>query len=161
MLAVAAHVAQVVADEVEPLPPQHLLGAVVLERRPLELEEQQGRADRRLLLLNLLQQRAVGRVGGVGGEAQRGVVAGAADELLDRPELLHGVPQPGGIERVEPARVALGERAGALQRLGQSALHALLALAFDERLEVPRRGCELWVGRLGGGCGGHGRSLAV
>ena len=46
------------AAEVQPLPRQQLLGALVGERRPLQLEEQQRRLDRGLLLLDALQQGA-------------------------------------------------------------------------------------------------------
>ena len=74
--AVAARGAQVVAGEVEPVGGEQLLGALVVERRPLELEEQQ-RASRSPSprSCTLLQQRAARRVGRVGGEAQRRVVA--------------------------------------------------------------------------------------
>ena len=50
--AVAARRAQVVAAEVEALGGEQLVGALVVERGPLELEEQELRLDRRRVLLD-------------------------------------------------------------------------------------------------------------
>ena len=131
----------------------------MVERSPLQLEEQQRRLDRGLLLLHSLQQRAVGRVGGVGGEAQRRVVAGATDEFVNRGELAHRLAQAIPIKVAKLSSVALGERLGARERVRHPRLDAVLALAVDERLEVPCGRVELGVARLGGGCGGHRRQL--
>ena len=114
MLAVAAHVAQVMAAEVKALAREQLLGALVGQRRPLQLEEQQRRLDRGLPLLHLLQQRAVRRLGGVGREAQRRVVARPGHEIVDRRQLAHRLAQARAVELAEPARVAGRERLGAL-----------------------------------------------
>ena len=56
--AVAARGAQVVAAEVEPVGGQQRVGAGVVERCPLELEEQQQRVELRAAFLHRLQQRA-------------------------------------------------------------------------------------------------------
>src|SRR5262249_1065148 len=53
--AVATSAAQVGAAELEPVRAQQLLRAAVVERRPLELEEQQLGLDRGRLLLHLLK----------------------------------------------------------------------------------------------------------
>ena len=145
VLAVAAHVAQVVAAEVQPLAREQLLGALVCERGPLQLEEQQRGLDRGLLLLHALQQRPVGRVGGVGGEAQRGVVAGAARQLLDPGELAPSPPagprcrarraRPRSARR-RPARARAPARAGARRPPGPRRRRA----ARDPRRSPPARG---------------------
>ena len=89
VVAVAAGAAQVMAAEVQALAGQQLLGALVAELRPLQLEEQQRGLDRRLLLLGVGQQRSPLRVGGVGGEGERGEVAPAGRQLLDLRQLAH------------------------------------------------------------------------
>ncbi len=110
---VAARGAQVVPAEVEPVLREQLLGAVVLERRPLELEEQQGRLDLRPALLHELQQRAALGVGGRRREVEHREGARAADQLADRGELPHRVREPGPVERRDPAGVPGGEGVGA------------------------------------------------
>ena len=85
--AVAPRGAQVVAAEVEPVVGEQRLGALVVERRPLELEEDQRGLDLRAALLHELQQRAALRVGGGRREVQHRVGAGATDQLLQRREL--------------------------------------------------------------------------
>ena len=85
--AVAPRGAQVVAAEVQPVGGEQRLGALVVERRPLELEEDQRGLDLRAALLHALQQRAALGVGGGRREVQHRVGAGAADQLLQRREL--------------------------------------------------------------------------
>jgi len=109
VLAVASHVSQVMAAEVQPVTPEQLLGALLGERGPLELEEQQRRLDRGLLLLHVLQERPVGRISRVGGEAQGGVIAGASDQLVDLGELAHRLPQAAAVELPQVSGVAVGE----------------------------------------------------
>ena len=155
MVAIAPHVAQVVAAEVQVLAREQLLGTLLRQRRPLQLEEQQRRLDRGRALLRLLQQCAVGGIGGVGGEAQGGICAGAADQLVDHGELLHRLLQAHSVERAELAGVARGERLRPLQGIAQPPLHPVRTLTVHERLEVPGGRLELGVGRLGGGYGGH------
>ena len=67
---VAAGRPQVVGAEVEPVAGEQLLGPVVVEGGPLELEEQQHRLERGPPLLDPLHQGAALGVGGVGREAQ-------------------------------------------------------------------------------------------
>src|SRR5271154_123545 len=110
MVAIAAHVAQMVPTEVESLAREQLLRTLLRERGPLELEEQQRRLNRRLLLLHPLQQRAVGGVDGIGREAQGGVVAAASDQLIDRRELVHRHAQAGWVLLVQPVELARGAR---------------------------------------------------
>ena len=146
MVAVAADAAQVVAAEVEAVPREQLVDALVWQRRPLELEEQQRRFQCGAALLRELEQRAVLRVGRVCGEAQRRVRPSAPREVLDRGELLHRRPEVAGVELFELARVARRESLRALERLGEALLDALRPLSLDERVEVPRRPRELLVG---------------
>ena len=96
--AVAAGAAQVVAAELEPRRVEQLLGLLVVERGPLELEEQELGLDLGGALLDALQQRAPLGIGGVGGEAQRGVRAGTADQVVDLRQLVHRLGQAAGIE---------------------------------------------------------------
>ena len=114
---VAARRAQVVAAEVEPVGGEQLLGALVVERGPLELEEQQRGLDLRAALLHALEQRAALGVGGGGREVQHRVGAGAADELLQRGELAHRRGEAGAVELGDLAGVGGGERVGAALRL--------------------------------------------
>ena len=137
--AVAAQRAQVVADAVQAVGGQQLLGALVVERGPLEVEEQQPRLDRRAALLDLGQQRAVGGVLRVGGEAQRGVGAGAADELDELGELVRGGGQARPVELGDPAGVRLGERGGAAVGLVEQAVDALRRRRRRRAARGPRR----------------------
>ena len=105
------------AAEVQVPAAEQLLGALLIESGPLELEEEQGRLDRRLLLLDPLQQRTIGRVGRIGREAQGGVVAAAADEFVDLGQLGHRRGEARRVEPLEPAGVAPGELPGAAERL--------------------------------------------
>ncbi len=70
---IAADAAQVVPAEVKPVAGEQRLGSLLVERRPLELEEEELGLDLGGSLLHELQERSPGRVGGVGGKAQRGV----------------------------------------------------------------------------------------
>ena len=74
---------------------------------------------------------------GVDREAQAGVRAGAPDELGDAAELVHELGEPGGVELADATPVR-GERAGTLLRLVEQLVDARVALAVDERLDVPR-----------------------
>ena len=97
------------------------------------------------------------RVGGVGREAQRRVVAGAADQLVDRGELPHRLREAGAVELAELARVALGERLRALERLVQPALDAVRRPRRRRAARGPRR--SAWSsGSLDSARGGHDRS---
>ena len=145
-----------VAAEVEPLVLEQRLGAVVLERRPLELEEDQQRLDLRAALLHALQQRAALGVGGRGGEAQHRVRAGAADELLQPGELVHRRGEPRAVELADLAAVGGRERLGALLGLVEQRLDARRsrARAVEQRLEVPGDLLDLGIGDF---VRGHGR----
>ena len=147
MRAVAAQRAQVVAAEVELAGRQKLLGPLVGQEVPLELEEQQLRLDRRAELLRLLHQGAPRRVAGVERKGQQRVGTGPAGQVADLGQLVHGVGEPGGIELGHLAAVALGEGHGALARLVQQGLDALGPALLHERLKVPG-------GFLKGGVGG-------
>ena len=67
---VAPRAVQVMSTEPKPVIAQQLGGALVVESRPLELEEQQLGLVRGGLLLHVLQQRSAGGIGGVGRELQ-------------------------------------------------------------------------------------------
>ena len=108
--AIAADGAQVVARLLEAVGLQQLVGLGVVDLGPLEVEEQQVGLDRRPALLDLGHQRAVDRIGGVGGEAQRRVVARAADRVGDRGELGDGAGEPGAVELGHLAGVGDVER---------------------------------------------------
>ncbi len=135
---VAAHRAQVVAARVEAVGAEQLVGALVVDRGPLEVEEEELRLDRGRLLADPRDERAVRRVDRVDGEAQVRVVARAGDELGDRLELGHRLGEPGAVEPGDVSRVAPGERRRPLVGLGQHAVGPLGALAVDQRVEVPR-----------------------
>jgi len=109
---VAARRAEVVAAEVQPVVAEQLLGAIVGQCRPLELEEQQLGLDLGGSLLHQLQQRAAGRIGRVGGEAQGGERAGLPDQLVDLRQLVHRGRQCGGVQLGHPTGVRLGEGLG-------------------------------------------------
>jgi hypothetical protein len=150
--AVAAGAAQVVRAEAQLLAGEQLLGAGVVQRRPLQLKEQQLGLDLGRALLDELEQRAARRIGGVGGELQRGVGAGLADELVDRRQLMHGRGQAGGVQLGEPALVGGGERLRPAQGLGELPLNAVLLVAVDERSQIPAGVAKLRIGKvLGGG----------
>jgi hypothetical protein len=137
MGAVAAQRAQVMARGLQPVGPQQLVDTVVVEGGPFELEEEQLGLDRRAELLHPREQRAVGGVGGVDGEAQHRVGARAAQAVDDRLQLGHGGGQARAVELADVARVGLGESRSALVGLGQQPLCALGPLAVDQRIEVP------------------------
>ena len=63
--------------------------------------------------------------------------------------------EPFGIELRDLAGVTFGERAGALARLFEQPLDARVALALDQRLQIPRGPKQLGVGEVVFGCGGH------
>ena len=150
VVAVAANVAQMVAAELQAVACEQLLHARIVQRGPLQVEEQQRRLDRRAALLGRLQECSVGRVGGVGGETQRSVGSGATDQVVDLRELPHRLAQPVAVELAELAGVALGELLRACQRLGEAALDAVRAVAVDERFEIPGGRLQLGIGRLRG-----------
>jgi hypothetical protein len=134
---VAADVAQVVAASLEAIRGEQLLGSLVVERGPLELEEQELGLDRRRLLVDARDERPVRRVVRVDREAQVCVVGRSADQIADDIELVHRVRELGAFEVLDAAGVALRERGGALVGFRQHAVDARLALAFDKGLEVP------------------------
>jgi hypothetical protein len=154
MRAVAPRGAQVVAAEVQAVGRQQALGVLVVERCPLELEEQQARLDRRALLLIALEQRAVLGRGGVHREAQVRIGARTGGEVLDGAELAHRLDQPGAIERGDLAGVALGERIGARLGVGEHTVDGRLGVvgaAVQERAEVPADRVKRGIGGWGGG----------
>ena len=154
MRPVAAGGPEVVAGEVEALGGEQLVGAVVVERRPLELEEQQRRLDLRRALLQLLEQRAARRVGGVAGEVEHRVGAGAAEQLLHRLEVAHRGDEAGAVELGDLARVGGGEDLRQLLRLRdhvRDGLRGIVGAPVEQRVEVPGDGLEVRVGGFGRG----------
>ena len=145
-----------VAAEAEVVVREQRLGALVVERRPLELEEDQRGLDLRAALLHQLEQRAALRVGRCGREVQHRVGAGAADELLERRELAHRAGERRPVELGDLPRVGLGERVRALLRVVQQRLDAgsSLARAVQQRVQLPGDPLDLGVGDFF--CG-HGR----
>ena len=116
MIAVAAHPSQVMSAELQPVGSQQPLHRLLVERGPLQLEEQQRGLDLGLALLHPLQQCTVGRVRCVGGEAQRSVGAGSADQVVHLRELLHGCAHTLAVELRELSSMALGEALGHAER---------------------------------------------
>jgi hypothetical protein len=150
--AVAARRAEMVAREVEPVCGQQLLRALVVEPRPLELEEEQRGLDRGAALLDLLEQGTARGVGGVLGEAEHRVGARAADALLDLAELLHGGHERGAVHLGHVAGVLGRERLRALERLFQQCVDrggGVLAGPVEQVAEVPGNRLELGVGGFG------------
>jgi len=113
------------------------LGVVILERRPLELEEQQPRLDLGRPLLHEREQRPPCGVGGVGGEAQRRERARPADQLVDLGQLAHRRGEAAGVQLGEPAGVRLGERPCPIAGLVERPLHASPFVAVDQRGQIP------------------------
>jgi hypothetical protein len=133
MGAIAAGAAQVVGAEAQRLVGQKPVGTLIGKRRPLELEEQQLGLDLGGALLNQLQERPAGRVGGVGCEPKRSERAGTADQFVDRAQLAHGRLQAGAVELGDPPGVLGGERSGALVGLVELAADSGLPLPVDQR----------------------------
>ena len=94
---VAALHAQVMAAEVQPVAGEELLDALLVQRRPLQLEEQRPGRDRRGPLLHALEEGAPLRVGRVHGEARRRSCP-APNQVLNRHQLGHRVAQAGGVK---------------------------------------------------------------
>ena len=132
MRAVAARRAQEVAGRVEAVGGHELVGALVLQRGPLELEEQQLRLDRRALLLDALHERADLRIGGVDAEAQHRVVTRARRQLGDGHELGHRRGELVGAELGQAPGVGVGKDLRALRGLVEEPVGAGVALAVDE-----------------------------
>jgi hypothetical protein len=149
---VAAQVAQEVAAEVEALGGEQLLGALVGELVPLQLEEQQLRLDRGAELARPLDQGAPGRVGRVEREAEHRVRARPPGQVLDSGQLVHGFRESLRAQLRHLPVMALGEGDGPFARLLEQLLDARRALPLDERLEVPGGGLQ---GGIDGGahCG--------
>ena len=127
---------EVVADGVEPGVGQQRLRPLVVERGPLELEEQQLGADRGGPLLDLGDERAAGLVAGVGGEAQAGVAVGPRQVLLEAGQAVHEGSQPGGVQLGHVAS-RLGQRGRPGVGLVEEPLDARHAVAADQRLQIP------------------------
>jgi hypothetical protein len=147
--AIAARGLEVVACEVDAVGGQQRLGGRVVQRRPLEVEEQQRGLDRGALLLDALQQCAVRRVGGVDREREVRVGAGAAGDLLDLAELLHRRDQSGAVERGDVARVLGGERVSALLGLAQQGVDGGLGIvpsAVQQMGEIPLDRLQVGIG---------------
>src|SRR5829696_4937120 len=125
------------ADEVEPLGAEQLLGPLVVERCPLEVEEEQRGLDLRPALAHALEQRAARGLLRVSREPQHRVRAGAARELLDLGERALRRDEALAVELADPPLVLLGEDARPPGGQVEQALDARLALAVDERVEVP------------------------
>ena len=144
--AVAADAPQVMPVAVQGGGGEQLLRAVVVDRGPLELEEQQQRLDLGGALLHELEQRSALRVGGVGGKAQTRERAGAPDQVVDRLELAHRGLETGGIELRDLPGVRGRKPRRALLALLEHPLGAGGILAVDEWLEVPLGLEQLRVG---------------
>ena len=155
MLAIAAHALQVMAAEVQPVAGEQLAHALLRERGPLELAEQQRGLDLGGALVRALQARAALWIGRIGRETEHGVRARAPGEVLDARKLAHGLAQALAVELRELAGVALGERLRACQRLLQAVFDAVGPLAVDQQFEIPGGLLELGIGGSRGWAGGH------
>ena len=62
----------------------------VVQRRPLEVEEQELGLDLGRALLRALEQRTAGWIGGICREQQPGVGGGSSQHVLDLGQLQHG-----------------------------------------------------------------------
>ena len=120
----------------EPVVGEQLVDARVAQLGPLELEEQQLRADHRGALVDLLHARAARGIGRVGREVEAGEAPGPAEEVVDLGEPAH--------ERDEPVGVELGDRAVRLRelvgfRLGgvEQLFEAGVVGRGQQRLEIP------------------------
>jgi hypothetical protein len=110
-----------------PIPGHGRVGRGALRRlvrhsEPLEVEEYELRSEHRARLLDPLQERAAGGIGGIGGEFQRGVRAHLACQLLDLLEFGDRLGELGRREAGDPAGVAIPE--GFCPRFGLREVHA-------------------------------------
>src|SRR5947209_3588595 len=137
MRTVSARAVQMMAAEVKTRSSQQLVRPRVVQRRPLELEEQQLCLELGARLLNTLQQRSALGIRRVCGEAKRGVGAGPPDVVLDFGELVHRTVEAVAIELGDLARISLGERARLLERRLQHLLDPGWTVATNQRIEVP------------------------
>ena len=153
--AVAPRAVQVVVVAIERRGREQLVGAGVVDGRPLEVEEQEQRLDLGGALLDELEQRAALGVGRVGREPQARVRARAPDQLVDLLELAHRRADPVGVQVRDLAGVVGGERRRAVPALLEHPLGAGAVLAVDQRGEVPLGLEQLRVGEKVGSCG-HG-----
>ena len=151
--AIAARGAQVMAAELDLVGREQLLGPLVVELVPLELEEEQRGLDLRAALADLLEQGAALGVARVDGEPERRIAAGPADPLEDLLELAHRGHEAVDVQVGDLAAVGLGERLSPLARLVEERQRSLGAGAVDQRVEVPARLGQCLVGSFG--CGGH------
>ena len=143
---VAAEVAQVVGAERELGCREQLIGALVGNLVPLEVEEEQLGLDPGGELARLLHARAAPGIRRVEREAEHGVGPGTPREVVDGAELLHRLRQLARVELVDSAAVSLGERLAALARLVQHRLDGLGPAVVDQWLEVPVGRFQLLVG---------------
>ena len=139
-----------VAAELQTAGGQQLLGVGIFERSPLELEEQKHRLDCRGALLNPLQQRPAGGIGGVCRELQRRIGSGASDQLVDPLELVHRRLERGRVQLGDLAGVRRSERLGQRGRLVEQAVDAALGASIEQRRKVPFGLEQLRIGHLVG-----------
>ncbi|SNQ51160.1 hypothetical protein FRACA_620009 [Frankia canadensis] len=137
VLPVAALHPQVVPGLVETVGGEQSLGRLVVQRGPFEAEEQQRGVDRGGALADLLQHRAARRFGRVGGEAQRRVPAGLADQLVDRRQFTDGVHQPRPVQLGDLPGIPRGERLGPRPCVRELYVDLLLAAPVEQRPKIP------------------------
>ncbi len=88
MRPVAPRRPQVMTGEREIVVGEERVGLRVGNLRPLELEEQERRRDRRAALFDELHQRAARGIGRVGAEVEARVVVGPPDEVVELGQLV-------------------------------------------------------------------------
>ena len=134
---------------------QDLLGGLVLDRSPLEAEEEKLRLDRGRLLTQLRNERPARRVGHVRREGHVRVVEGTRRDGLDALDLGDRIGKLGCGERRDLAVVAVAERICGGFGLGEVAVDSRVVAGGVEIGEVPG---NLFRAGLFDGC--HGRRVS-
>ncbi len=109
MGAVATLHPEVMAAEVEPVGGKQLLGSLIVDLDPFELEEDEASLDLGGPLRGTLEECADRRVLGVGREPEVGVVECPSNELGDPCQTLHRLHEPRSVEFTHPALQVGGE----------------------------------------------------
>ena len=117
---------------------EQLVRRPVVDRGPLEAEEEKLRLEAGTLLTQLRDEGATGGVGHVGGEVHVRVVEGARRDRLDPLALVDRLGEVARREGRDLAVVAVAERRCSCLGLGEIGLDARVVAGGVEIREVPR-----------------------
>ena len=160
--AVAPRGAQVVAAKSSPSVGEQLLDARVVERRPLELEEAAAWSRSRCPAPATFCSSAPRAGSAVSVEkCRRGVVAGAAERVLELAELRIASTRPGPSSSASLPAWAAAKASARRVASSRSRSTPVGAVALDELLEVPGDGLELGIADRGHAVQGRTRGSPV